>query len=78
MRLCRRLFQPQLSRLVCQIKFRSGQIKRLFKMRRTSYFGTVKVNAQVILKSICMNLKKAANKIFVDKPAWRAVRPNVA
>jgi hypothetical protein len=24
-----------------------------------SYFGTVKVNAQFILKSICMNLKKA-------------------
>ncbi|MFZ1852250.1 MAG: transposase [Nitrosomonas sp.] len=55
-----------------------GTIKRLFKMRRASYFGTVKVNAQVILKSICINLKKAANKIFVDKLARGAVRPNVA
>ncbi|WP_304053208.1 transposase, partial [Nitrosomonas communis] len=44
--------------------------------RRASYFGTAKVNAQVVLKSICMNLKKAANKIFVDEPSKRgAVRP---
>ncbi len=55
-----------------------GTIKRLFRMGRASYFGTVKVNAQVILKSICMNLKKAANKIFVDQPLRRAIRPNVA
>ena len=40
--------------------------------------GDPEANAQVILKSICMNLKKAASKIFVDKPAWGAVRPNVA
>ncbi|MBK9662446.1 MAG: IS5 family transposase [Nitrosomonas sp.] len=55
-----------------------GTIKRLFRMGRASYFGTVKVNAQVILKSICMNLKKAANKIFVDQPLRGAIRPNVA
>ncbi len=41
-------------------------------------FGTVKVNAQVMLKSICMNLKKAVNKIFVDKPPRGVVRPNAA
>ncbi|MEI2768977.1 MAG: transposase [Nitrosomonas sp.] len=55
-----------------------GAIKRLFRMGRASYFGTLKINAQVILKSICMNLKKAANKIFVDQPLRRAIRPNVA
>ncbi|MCC8995469.1 MAG: transposase [Nitrosomonas sp.] len=55
-----------------------GTIKRLFRMGRASYFGMVKVNAQVILKSICMNLKKAANKIFVDQPLREAIRPNVA
>lgn len=55
-----------------------GTIKRLFRMGRTSYFGTVKVNAQVMLKSICMNLKKAANKIFVDQPPRGIVRPNAA
>ncbi|SFF25932.1 transposase [Nitrosomonas sp. Nm166] len=55
-----------------------GIIKRLFGMRRASYFGTAKVNAQVLMKSICMNLKKAAHKIFVDKPPREAIRPNVA
>ncbi len=40
----------------------SGTIKRLFRMGRASYFGTVKVNAQVILKSICMNLKKSSQQ----------------
>ena len=55
-----------------------GTAKRLFRMGRASYFGTVKVNAQVMLKSICMNLKKAANKIFVDKPPRGAIRPNAA
>jgi IS5 family transposase len=54
-----------------------GTIKRLFRMGRASYFGTTKVNAQVILKSICMNLKKAANKIFVDQPLRGAIRPNI-
>ncbi len=55
-----------------------GTIKRLFRMGRASYFGTVKVNAQVMLKSICMNLKKAANKIFVDRPPRGVIRPNAA
>jgi len=55
-----------------------GTIKRLFRMGHASYFGMVKVNAQVILKSICMNLKKATNKIFVDQPLRGAIRPNVA
>jgi len=53
-----------------------GTIKRLFRMGRASYFGTIKVNVQVVLKSICMNLKKAANKIFVNKPSRGLVRPN--
>jgi len=55
-----------------------GTAKRLFGMARASYFSTVKVNAQVMLKSICMNLKKAANKIFMDGPTRGAVRPNAA
>ncbi|WP_240142170.1 hypothetical protein [Nitrosomonas sp. GH22] len=41
--------------------------------------GTIKVNVQAVLKSICMNLKKAANKISVDEPFKRgAIRPNAA
>ena len=55
-----------------------GTAKRLFIMGRASYFGTVKVNARVILKSICMNLKKAANKIFMEEPSRGSVRPNAA
>lgn len=43
-----------------------GSLKRLFGMRRASYFGTVKVNAQLILKAICMNCLKAANKIELN------------
>jgi len=42
-----------------------GTGKRLFGMGRASYFGSVKVNAQMLLKSICMNLTKAANKMEV-------------
>lgn len=52
-----------------------GTAKRLFGMARASYLGTRKVNAQVILKSMCMNLLKAANKIFIDSPLQGAVRP---
>jgi len=33
-------------------------------MTRASYFGTAKVNAQVILKSICVNLKKQPTKFL--------------
>jgi IS5 family transposase len=31
-----------------------------------------------MLKSICMNLKKAANKIFVDETLRGGIPPNVA
>jgi IS5 family transposase len=41
-----------------------GTLKRIFGMDRTSYLGTVKVNAQLLLKAICMNCLKAANKIL--------------
>lgn len=55
-----------------------GTAKRLFRMGRASYFGTIKVNAQVMLKSICMNLRKAANKIFINGSSREAVRSNAA
>ncbi len=59
------------------IEQRFGTIKRMFRMGRTSYFGTAKVNTQVTLKSICLNLKKAANKIFADQPLTGVIRRNV-
>lgn len=55
-----------------------GTAKRLFGMARASYFGTQKVNAQVILKSICMNLLKASNKIFIEANPQAVVRPKYA
>jgi len=55
-----------------------GTAKRLFRMGRASYFGTIKVNTQVMLKSICMNLRKAANKIFINGSSREAVRSNAA
>jgi IS5 family transposase len=55
-----------------------GTAKRLFGMGRASYFGTYKVNAQIILKGLCMNLLKAANKIFIETPLRGVVRTKVA
>ena len=43
-----------------------GTAKRLFGMGRSSYMSTAKVNAQVIMKGICINLLKAANKILMN------------
>lgn len=54
-----------------------GTAKRLFGMARASYFGTHKVNAQIILKGICMNLLKAANKIFIETTSPAVVRPKL-
>lgn len=52
-----------------------GTTKRLFGMRRASYMGIAKVNAQMMLKGICMNLLKAANKIFMETTLRGVVRP---
>lgn len=52
-----------------------GTLKRLFSMGRASYLGTLKVNAQVLLKSMCINLLKAANKIFSIDHSRGAIRP---
>ena len=47
-------------------------------MARASYISTIKVNAQVIMKGICMNLLKAANKILIGDAAKGVVRPQLA
>jgi IS5 family transposase len=52
-----------------------GTLKRLFEMERASYCGTIKVKAQLILKSICMNCLKAANKILDIHPSRGEIRP---
>jgi transposase, IS5 family len=38
-----------------------GTMKRKFNFARASYFSTVKVNAQALLKAICFNALKAVN-----------------
>ncbi len=43
-----------------------GTAKRLFAMGRSRYLGMHKVNAQFMLKAMCMNLLKAANKITLN------------
>jgi IS5 family transposase len=53
-----------------------GTGKRLFGMARSRYFTTVKVNGQMLMKSICMNLTKAANKILDIQPCLGLVRLN--
>lgn len=52
-----------------------GTAKRLFGLSRSSYMGAKKVNAQIIMKAICMNLKKMANKILILQPSLGLVRP---
>jgi IS5 family transposase len=54
-----------------------GTAKRLFGMARASYISTTKVNALVIMKSICMNLLKAGNKILIGDVAKGRVRPQL-
>jgi len=51
-----------------------GTLKRIFGIERASYFSTVKVNAQLLLKAICMNCLKAANKICMIHPAREKIR----
>lgn len=42
-----------------------GTLKQKFQMYRTRYIGIIKVKAQLIMKSICANLLKAANKLII-------------
>ncbi|WP_268746141.1 transposase [Francisella philomiragia] len=38
-----------------------GTMKRKFNFARASYFSTVKVNSQALLKAMCFNALKAVN-----------------
>jgi transposase, IS5 family len=52
----------------------NGTLKRIFGMDRASYFTTVKVHAQMVLKSVCANLLKAVNKIKKLELLGEAIR----
>jgi IS5 family transposase len=42
-----------------------GTLKRQFGMHRARYYGVEKVNGQLLLKAMCMNLLRAVNKIHL-------------
>ena len=42
-----------------------GTLKRRFRFRRCCYFGREKVESQMVMKAICVNLLKAVKKIKV-------------
>ena len=45
-----------------------NRFRKRFKCKRASYFGLAKVKGQMLLKAICLNLLKAANKLRTDVP----------
>ena len=59
--------QTQFNKLISQTRWRIeqcfGTIKRRFSYQKASYFSTEKVNAEFMMKAMCHNLLKAANKV---------------
>jgi IS5 family transposase len=59
--------QTQFNKLVSKTRWRVeqcfGTMKRRFSFTRASYFSTKKVNAQFMMKAMCLNLLKAINKV---------------
>ncbi|MBK2356803.1 IS5 family transposase [Francisella hispaniensis] len=50
-----------ISKIRCKVERCFGTMKRKFSFSRASYFSTVKVNAQALLKAMCFNALKAVN-----------------
>lgn len=65
-------WQKKYNKLVSKKRFRVeqsfGTLKRLFNFSRASYFNQQKAHAQFVLKSICLNLLKAINKVKLIPP----------
>lgn len=59
------LINKLISRVRYLVEQGFGTGKRLFGMGRASYFGVIKVNAQITMKAIGINLLKAANKVVL-------------
>lgn len=59
--------QKRANGLISKVRYRVeqffGTLKRKFHFSRASYMGTNKVKAQMLMKGMCANLLKAANKI---------------
>jgi len=62
--------QKTANKLVAQRRYRVeqffGTLKRKFGFARARYLTTAKVNAQMLLKGLCANLLKAANKMILE------------
>lgn len=58
-----KLFNKLVSKRRYLVEQSFGTLKRKFKMSRASYFTTVKVKAQMLLKAIAFNLLKALRKL---------------
>ena len=58
-------FNKLISRTRWRIEQCFGTIKHRFRYKKASYFGRDKVNAEFMMKAMCLNLLKAVNKISV-------------
>lgn len=62
--------QKAANRLIAKRRYRVeqffGTLKRKFGFARARYLTTAKVNAQMLLKGVCANLLKAANKMQLE------------
>jgi transposase, IS5 family len=62
--------QKTANKLVAKRRYRVeqffGTLKRKFGFARARYLTTAKVNAQMLLKGLCANLLKAANKMILE------------
>lgn len=56
-------FNKLVSRTRWRIEQCFGTIKRRFRYNKASYFTTEKVNAEFMMKAMCLNLLKAVNKV---------------
>ena len=65
----------QLSKIRYRVEQSFAILHRIFKCKRASYFGLTKVKGQMLLKAICLNLLKAANKLRTDAPIVGELRP---
>ena len=67
------------NKLISKVRYRVeqcfGTLKRVFRMARASYRGLERVNAQVLLKCIGLNLLKASHKIQLEYPITGKMRP---
>jgi len=65
-----RFSQKLFNKIVAKRRFRIeqafGTLKRKFQMNRASYFGRMKVEAQLYYKAMCFNLNKAVRMIEVS------------